>query len=286
MIVSINSLPVNVIQPKYVGKEITIAIDSSKRNSAFSVGDANCNLLDYYEFNGKEDGTSQQDVLVLCKEQRKVLARLFEGATPKIVGIENIITKKSDDEQYSGGIRHHDSRFKITAVFMSFISFFQDTFDITPELINVGTWKKTVLPEEFRKRDIGKESLAYFKSINSPYQYCSDDVTDSICMLEYLRIVHGLKRGFQIINPEAPRSEYQMCLANTKLQPANKKIFIYNESLTIDQNAVVMSNNITNKEIAIAEVKTSAITIEDIYNYCTGSFNKREPKLQLVVRRA
>lgn len=285
MIVSMNSLPVNVIQPRYAGKEITIAIDSSKRNSAFAVGDANCNLLDYFEFNGKDDGTTQRDVLLLCQNQRKVLSTLFSGAIPKIVGIENIITKKSDDEQYSGGIKHHDSRFKITAVFMSFISFFQDTFDITPELVNVGTWKSTVLPPEFRKRNIGKESLAYFKSINSPLQYCTDDVTDCICILEYLRIAHGLKSGFSIIEPEAPRCKYKLCLANSSVVPANKKVFLYNTNLTLDQNAIVMANNITEKEIAIADVKTSAFTIEEIHSYCTGSFKRKEPALRLVVRR-
>lgn len=295
MEVSLNNQPFNVVLPRYVNQEITIAIDSSKTNTGISIGDTNCNLIEWFDINGEKDGTTEQDVLILCQNQRKMLSTLLKGAKIKLVGIENIITKnetryetkdgKTKKSYYSGGLEHHESRFKITAVFMSYIFFFQEEFGITPELVNNWSWKATVLPEEFRSKKYDKGSLAYFQSINSPYQYCTDDATDSMCILEYLRITHGLVKGIQITEPESPAFKYKTGIVSDKREFKNEVKFIYNKDLTYRQNVAYMVNRIKENEAGCAIVPTSDLDLEIIYTFCMGNFEKVSKYVKVIVRR-
>ncbi|MCI9050679.1 MAG: hypothetical protein HFI05_01955 [Lachnospiraceae bacterium] len=284
MIVSINGVPTDYFIPRYVGQEIFIGIDSSKRNSAIAIGNKVTEVIDYIELNGCQDGTREEDVLYLCQRQRQVLKEIFKGSNPKIVGLENIITKDTKSKEI--GITMHLSRFKITAVFMSFISFFQDIFDITPTLVNNQTWKSSVLPEEFCKRKYDKGSLAYFKSINSKYQYCTHDVTDAICILKYLRKINNIENGFQIIEPEPLKQEYISFFAPIDIS-LNEfcRNFFYNEKLTLKQNEAVMANNIKIHEYGITTIKINNLSFTDIYEKCRGIFKKREEAILLVVKR-
>lgn len=284
MIVSINGKPTEYIAPRYINTEIIVGIDSSKTNSAFVVRDSSGNVIEYVEFDGSKDGTSEVDVLRLCQEQRRVLKQLFKDSKPIIVGIENIITKDTKSKEM--GISIHMSRFKITAVFMSFISFFQDTFNITPTLVNNWTWKSTVLPEEFRSKEYVKGSLAYFKYINSKYQYCSDDVTDALCISEYLCIVNNVAKGHKIGKPEVERYPFKHFLASTDIVKRNQTVlFIYNKEITLKQNAAVMSNMLKEGEIGAAEVPIDILSIEEIYELCVGKFKNKETMLSLIVKR-
>lgn len=284
MILSINN-KVSEPRPLFSGQKIIIAIDSSKSNTGIAFADEYGNELSYIELNGETDGTEQEDTLRLCKAEREALKIILQGSEPVIVGIENIITKKSKSGRT--GMTEHMSRFKITAVFMSFISFFQDNYNITPELINNWTWKSHILPAEFRTEDIGKGSLAYFKSIHSKYQYCSDDVTDAVCILRYLCMIHKIKNVRKIDGPEACKFKYNICIVNKtfKFDCSDEVEFIFNEELTLDQNVKVMSNYISNKRgvIACSIVPTKWFNLTDIYKYCAGNFHNQELVLKVVV---
>lgn len=284
MILSINNQRVyDIIQPRYAGKELIVAIDSSKSNSAIAVADNRGNLIDYLELNGKTDGTTEEDTLHLCQTERETLKVIFQGAKFKYVGIENIITKRV---QGRSGMTEHESRFKITAVFMSFIAFFQDNFDITPELINNWSWKSAILPEQFRHKDVGKGSLAYFKSINSKYKYCTDDVTDAICILMYLCKIHSVKTGIEIKEPELSSFKHKVFLTCKSFKTnRNEELFYVNENLTLEQNVSTMSSRIGNDphRVAVAEIRTAWVSWDDLYKYCCGTFGKRELMLKLIV---
>ena len=283
MILSINGA-ISTPSPRYVNQEIIIGIDSSKTNSAIAVADYTGEIIDYIELNGSQDGTTENDTLVLCQNHRTVLTEIFSGAKPIIVGIEDIITKR--DGRQENGMTVHMSRFKITAVFMSFIFFFQDKFGITPELVNNQAWKSAVLPAEYRRRDIGKGSLAYFKSINSKYQNCSDDVTDSICILKYLCIIHKVRKLHKIKEPEIARYKSSVYLVSTSFVPKGSTVqFEYNESMSLLQNVGVISNRLGTEKgkVGCASVRTNCLSFGDIYAYCRGSFNEKEERLQLVV---
>lgn len=297
MILSINNQRVyDIVQPRYAGKELIVAIDSSKSNSAMAVADNRGNLIDYIELNGKTDGTAEEDTLHLCQVERETLKVIFQGAKFKYVGIENIITKRTekkktgnssqDNRQGRNGMTEHESRFKITAVFMSFISFFQDNFNITPELINNWSWKASILPEQFRHKDVHKGSLEYFKSINSKYKYCTDDVTDAICILMYLCKIHNVKTGVEIKEPELSSFKHKVILTCKSFKTNRKEeLFYVNENLTLEQNINTMSSRIGNDPhcVAVAEIRTAWINWDDLYKYCCGTFSKRELVLKLIV---
>ncbi len=271
--------------PQYQGKVINIAIDSSKRNTGFTVGDENCNPLDVYDINGRNDGTSEVDVLALCQKQRQFLRTLLAGSRPKIVGIEDIITVNKASS--IAGISQHTSRFKITAVFMSFISFFQDMFDITPELVNNQAWKSAVLPKEYNTKSIGKGSLAYFKAIRSKYANYTDDATDSICILQYLKLMHGIRDITQIKEAEVKRCYYQMEIVRQGTRLEKNKVAWYqvNEELTLQQNATVMVNHLGNREFGVAEIPVNFLSVGEIYQLAVGEFPRFVERVYLLVRR-
>lgn len=283
MVVSINNSVVDTVFPRYSGREVTIGIDSSKTNSALAVGDETGEVIDVIEFNGANDGTTEEAVLALCVKHREALKTLFSGARVKLVGIEDIITKNNGQKE--SGITIHTSRFKITAVFMSFIFFFQESFGITPKLINNWEWKHAVLPEQFRTRDIKKGSLAYFRSIGSKYGGYSDDVTDSICILKHLCNKCGVTKAYKIKDIETAKHRYQMILTpeNFEVTSSETKLFEYNRDFTLKQNADAMSNIVGRGGVAEAVVRTEGLELSDIYRYCTGSFKHREEYLKLIV---
>lgn len=283
MIISINNNVVSNVYAKYSGREIIIGIDSSKTNTGIAIGDETGRLLDIIEFNGTNDGTTKEAVLELCHTQRKTLGELLKGAKIIAVGIEDIITKNNKHSE--SGITVHTSRFKITAVFMSFIFFFQEKFGVTPELINNWEWKAEVLPEEFRSRDIKKGSLAYFRSIGSKYGNYSDDATDSICILQYMCTKLNIAKTYKVKEVEISHVPYRMFLTPVgyELHLGNIKQFELNTTLTLKENADAISNVIGSSNAATAIVLTESLDFEDIYSYCTGTFSYREKKLKLVV---
>lgn len=285
MRVFVNNQPLSVLRPRYQGQSITIAIDSSKRNTGLTIGDENCNPIDIYDINGKDDGTGETDVLALCQEQRKLLRTLLAGSKPMIVGIEDIITV--NETSAMAGISQHMSRFKITAVFMSFISFFQDTFGITPELVNNQAWKSAVLPKEYTSRSIGKGSLAYFKAMRSKYAAYTDDATDSICILRYLKLTHGITDAMQIGLAEVKKFEHSMevMCKETKFAPDTVMWFRFNNELSLQQNATVMANHLGTKAVGIADIPVQVLSFGEIYEMAKGMFPEYTDKVLLVIRR-
>jgi len=274
-----------VVLPRYRGKSVSVAIDSSKRNTGLTVGDECCNVLDVYDINGKFDGTGETDVLILCKAQREFLHTLLAGAKVTAVGIENIITV--DKPSKTAGISQHMSRFKITAVFMSFIFFFQEEFGITPLLVNNSAWKSSVLPKEFTARDIGKGSLAYFRSIGSKYGGYSDDATDSICILAFMKKFYKLRDVFRIQQAEFRHQPYhvEIVRADSTVDDRNSMEYEYNEGMGLEQNATVMVNHLGQKQLGYAYIPVGWLTYSEIYELVSGTFPEYSEMVKLIVRR-
>lgn len=280
MILRVDNQVISNAMPLFTGQDIVIGIDASKTNTGIAVGDLSKNVLHWIELNGADDGTSEYDALNLCKTHRDTLKVLLQGSNVVQVGIEDIITKITKDRRT--GMTEHSSRFKITCIFSSLISFFQDNFNITPMLINNQSWKAAVLPEQFRSRDIGKGSLAYFRSIGSKFGSCTDDVTDAVCILQYVYQKMDIDLGIRIREAEVSMKKHNILLVSDleDFNP-NHKEFMYNPDLTIEQNAAVMSNR--TEYFAKAKVNVEDLQLSAIYKYCTGKFNKQEQKINLWV---
>lgn len=285
MLISVNNEPVvAVTQPRYSGKRIIIAIDSSKTNSAIAVGDEFGELLDWIELNGSADGTTLEDTLRLCKEERDILREIFRGSKPILVGIEDIITKNSKTG-HQNGMTVHQSRFKITAVFMSFISFFQDEFNILPELVNNWSWKSAILPEVYRTTAYKKGSQAYLSGVNPKFIGCTDDVTDVVCILMYLKKIHKIETVYPVTGIEVKKREGVAVFVSNERAKNYKRIeFSYNKQLTLKQNVTFMLNRVKEGFVCSAIVDVEWLSLEDIYKLAVGTFDRENKYVTLLVQ--
>jgi hypothetical protein len=291
-----NGYEVDEYMPSYGGKKILIAIDSSKSNSAIVVGDVNGNVLDDYEISGKG---SETDVYDLCAVARKQLRSLFQGAEILMVGIEDIITKKSETSKNgkSGGLNYHESRYKITAIFDNFIFLFEDSFGVRPKRINNWEWKSHILPEEYRKQTHHKGSKDWFDDLNNRWSGRKDDVTDAVCIYTYLYKfifkTSGVKIVYELKATAPAKYEYDTMLVPVRTPiPDNVKEFVIDNSDTLEHNLDTIANSIEEGGMGILKVKTTVIPLDWIYsnrlrfsNQCT--YNRTEDEIiVLVVRRA
>lgn len=273
------------VKPEYVGKDVIISIDASKTNSCIFVADKYGNILHDYELRGKPE----DNILDQCYKERQFLEVLFRGANIILGGIEDIITKKEKGE-ISKGMQEHESRFKITAIFMSFISYFQDHHKYTLELVNNWSWKSNTLPEEFRSGEYAKDkkgSLAYHKHLRTKYANRKDDVTDAYQIMEYLKLVHNITDAITIEGPkELTKYKNASWLFSRSANVAGARQFICNNTEYALRDIIpFMTNRLTINQVGYCILPTSLFTVNDIYSMCTGAFNVCEKELILAVRR-
>lgn len=294
MIISLNKRlisDVSSIASKYKGKSIIVSIDSSKSNTAIWVMSRTYKGIDLIEFDGSKD----KDVLELIKLQRDALKIIFSGSEIVEGGIEDIITKKEEESggKYSEGLKHHHSRYVITAVFISMIVFFQDNYNITLDLIPNQAWKSTVLPKELNKRSVYKGSVDYIRDLYPQYITGDkdDDGADAICIGEYMKIRKGFSKDSKtedipdeeefLLNP----CKYRLYAKDTKLKDGVGVQFEYNNNLNLDMNARAIANRIKKGQLGWALCTIDQVSISEIYLLCTNKFTEKTTHLMLIVKR-
>lgn len=292
MIVSLDKRVVSdltSLSSRYNKKNINISIDSSKTNTAIWIMNKNYKGIELIEI----DGSSDKDILLLIKEQRDFLKILFSNCTINDGGIEDIITKKDEESggKYSEGLKHHHSRYVITAVFISIISFFQDNCNITLTPIPNQAWKSMVLPSHLNKRDVYKGSVSYIRDKYPQYITGNkdDDGSDAICIGEYMKMRSGLNKDSLL--EEIPNEEefivnpckYRLYNNNVKVKDGVQ--FEYNSNITLDMNARAIANRIQKGKLGYAVLNIDNISIEDVYSLCVGTFEEKVTHLTLIVKR-
>ena len=275
---------INSISSKYKGKSITIAIDSSKQNTAIVIMNKHYKVLDLIEFDG-----SKTEILDLIVKQRECLKLILEGAIIEDVGIEDIITSKTDND----GLKHHHSRYVITAVFVSLICFFQDNFQKTPELIPNQTWKSAILPRHLNSHTVYKGSVTYLKDKFPQYitGVKDDDGTDAICIGMYMKLRKGYSKDDTI--EEIPsEAEFEINHCKFRLYPASSKVskdksvqFEYNKDLALNLNVRAIANRIKKDQLGWAVCSIEDVSISDIYEFCTGNFTEHTTEFKVIVKR-
>lgn len=255
-----NGMAVPQYMPEYTGKHIVIAIDSSKSNTAIIVGTPTGHVLDDYEISGAGADT---DVYDLCQITRTNIKRLFEGANIMYVGIEDIITKKQKGYQ---GLEIHQSRYKITAVFDNFIFTFQEFFDVMPHLINNNAWKSRILPEEYRTRAHKKGSKDYMQAQGSNYGYRKDDVTDALCIYQYIVQVNHFEEIHSIVDLFPCSKSYDYIIVpDTATGPGMIRYEVANSG-TLEQNISTVAYHLKPGQLGIFKWPIEQLTIDQIYS--------------------
>lgn len=283
----------NQLYGRYSGKSVRLAIDSSKTNSALLVMNRYYKPIDVFEFNGSED----TDVLDLTAEQRVILDKILEGAKVLEVGIEDIITKKEEtgNGKFSGGLRHHYSRFVITAVFFSFIMYAQDYKGVKADLHSNQSWKAAVLPKELNKKGVYKGSYDYIKDkYGSKYltgsRAADNDVTDVFCIGEYMKLKAGLSIDDELLElpdeKELPSTKYTFAFTSSIPHNITNTVkFVISDKLTVDDNAAAISNRLKDNQYGCAVISIEDVTIEEIYTHVVGTFEEVTSALYLIVKR-
>lgn len=246
--------------PSYSGQHIIIAIDSSKSNTAMIVGTPKGRVLDDYELSG---AGSDVDVYDFCKVMRQQLRVLFLDADILFIGIEDIITKKSDGYK---GLEIHQSRAKITAVFDNFFFLFQDYFNIKPEPINNWLWKSTILPDTYRSRDHKKGSKDWLRDMGSPYGSRKDDVTDAYCIFQFIIKTYKF-RVKDVVETTCPTNKnyiYTIFPENVDL-PGARWYEIKNND-TLEHNITAVADRCTEEEVALFKWPIEKIPLDIIYS--------------------
>ena len=269
---------------KFSGQEINISLDTSKTNTGICVMDRLYRPVGVYEAVAKHD----KDVLIATMQQREYFRQIFKGAIVKDVGIEDIITTSRDKD----GKDYHHSRFVITAVFMSFINLFQDSFGITPQLISNSTWKAVVLPEELNKKGVYKGSVPYIKTKYPQWIVGTkdDDICDAICIGEFMRIKAGVKEEtMAIILPserEPKKTDFKYAIFNesTKTKAERTVEFLDDTSKSFEDLLTLISNRITRDQLGVVVRHVNAIPIKMLYGKVRGNFDEITEKVKVVVQ--
>lgn len=294
MIISLNKRVIpdaSSIASRYKGKSIAISIDSSKSNTAICVMSRTYKVLDLLEI----DGAADKEILELIKSQRDVVRTVFHGAEIVDGGIEDIITKKEEESggRSSEGLKHHHSRYVITAVFVSLIACFQDFFNYTLEPISNQTWKAVVLPKELNKRSVYKGSVDYVRHLYPQYITGGkdDDGTDAICIGEYMKIRKGYSKGG--ITEDIPDEEeflknpckYRLFPKDTPIVEGKGVQFEYNNNLTLDLNARAIANRLKIGQLGWALCTVDQVSLSDIYKHCERVFDEYTTHFKVIVKR-
>lgn len=283
-----NGVPVYEYQPEYSNKNIIIAIDSSKSNSALVVGNEYGDILNDYEISG---AGSDVDVYQLCWDTRKALTSLLKGANIIDVGIEDIITKRADSKK-NNHLDIHQSRSKITAVFNNFIFFFQDRAGFMPRLIDNWSWKSHVLPEEYRTREHKKGSLDWFNDLGNKWAGRKDDVTDCVCIFMYM--MQGKRKTVitEIKETIPTNRQYSYAIFPTTLPiPAKSKTFVMaGEDKDLEHYITTVVESIADNQFGILSVKIDDVPLEMIYSSAlkyndTMHYDRKTDTVFLVIRR-
>ena len=269
-------------KPMFEDKEIIIGIDSSKTNTGISV----TNLTDSEEgnevetsfaFYGKDDGTTEQDCLLLCKKEREAFRKIFKGSYIRVAGIEDIITKEySSNPYHKTGMTVHESRFKITAVFGSFISCLQEDFGKTPFLVNNWSWKAAMLPPEYRAKGVYKGSQLYLQDKGSIFGDLTDDETDAYFIKKYC--YRYLKNDVKELNSDVEKfdKDYGVTIVDKSFID-DFQVFMYNPQISFDDNCrlaisnAVSSGNHTRTVCLISDISNLPLQVlwylvDDKYN--------------------
>ena len=284
MQLSIDGEHVSSYEPMYSGKKIVIGIDSSKSNTAITVGDSMGNVYHDHELSGAGGDVNVYD---FCRDMRRELKSLFKGADILKVGIEDIITKK---EKGYRGIEIHQSRYKITAVFDNLIFLFDDYFGIMPTLVNNWAWKAAILPEEYRTKDHKKGSLDWFNAIGNRWAGRKDDVTDSVCIYYYLLKVNPVKPIYTIRETSPSNISYACSIfPDTFTMPDSAKEFIIDNTDSLEHNLAMIAEML-GKEFGYVKVSTEMIPIDWIYSdrlkyNNTVKFQRNAKEVLVVVNR-
>ena len=269
------------------GKSVTIGIDPSKSNTAIAIGDSRYKVMHMVEL---DCSTAENELFNSCIDIRLAIRTLFKYTTIKAVGIEALVTTK--DQSRLKVMDKHDVRIKLTAIYSSIYLIMLEEFGIRPEEIGNWSWKYEVLPKHLRSADVYKGSQEFIAKELPKYARYSDDATDAICILMYMRRKSGIRDDDfvtilpDLVDPILVRYDYKLYdkeALGTRLIEA--KEFEYNKVHDLSRCAALMACRLNEGCFGYAEVSVDLLSLSEIYRSCRKVTSIDTDALILYVKR-
>lgn len=239
--------------------DVVVAVDPGKTNMAMTVGTPDGDRLVILQFRAPGSAYNNSKY---CHDFKDFLRRYLEDCNILCFGIESAISKR--------GMNHHHSSMVLTEIRANLIDLAYDLTGKPATEVNNWSWKHAILPEGYRSQS-EKGSARYYDELYNAYG--NADVTDSVCIYEYVIKTYC---GIYTIQPNAvekPLSSVHILIRPLGFGQKVTKRFVYNSSLSLQENAVYFANRTWRKGAAIVDI--DKLSLEEIYSY-TKAFLGRE----------
>lgn len=252
---------------------VIVAIDPSKSNLGLVVGDISGHFLGLYEVSG-----SGKDTTKFCLLLMKFLALKLSELDIALFGQEKVIL--GDAYQSMVILNEIRSYVKMTA---------DQYLRIAPSKIievNNFAWKSAMLPAEYRKKKYKKGSLAYIKAAFPYLQSISDDLTDAMCIYQYLKEEYERKNPIYCVRSETCNEKLNVFIVpKASIQEDKVYWFQFNKSFSLQDNIAFYGNRST--RIGCCQIPIKCLEIDDLYRYtCMVDHNTDESDIYLLIRRS
>ena len=230
---------------------IVVAVDPGKTNMAMTVGTPDGDRLAILQFRAPGSAYNNSQY---CHDFKDFLSRYLNGCHIACFGIESAISKK--------GMNHHHSSMVLTEIRANLIDLAYTLTGKPAIEVNNWSWKYAILPEGYRSQS-EKGSARYYDKLYKSYG--NADVTDSVCIFEYV-----VKKycGTYTINPDAseePLAPVRILVRPLREGQKNAKRFLYNPNLSLKENAIYFANRTW--QTGTTTVDIDKLSIEEIYSY-------------------
>lgn len=242
------------VQPLNMRGDVVIVIDPGKTNMAMAIGSPSGTVLCIVQFSGAGRHIDNSDY---CQDVKAFIKGFLKNVDIYDFGIEQAISKR--------GMNHHHSSMVLTEIRGSLIDLGYELTGKKPQELNNWSWKSYVLPEGYRSQS-EKGSARYLKDWYNLYG--NADVTDALCMLTYITRDYRDTYVLRVTRAETPIVPFTVAIYPPSMLNSKLRRFVYNPSLSIEENAVFYANRCT--DVGIAEVTVETLGIEEIYKYATG----------------
>lgn len=227
---------------------LVIAVDPGKTNMAMVVGTPGGTRLAILQF--RAPGRSY-DNSTYCHDFKSFLLDFLGQGTVVKFGIEAAISKR--------GMNHHQSSMVLTEIRANLIDLSLQMTGTKPQEINNWSWKAAILPDGMRSQS-EKGSIRFLPDLYALYG--NADVTDAVCMFEYVTR-RGAAEWYVIPSKaEPPLSKFSMRILS-KMSARTSRRFSYTPSLSVRDNCIYYINRTW--EIGHMIVPVAAFTLQEIY---------------------
>ncbi len=266
----INHMSVARVEPMFTDQVIDIAVDPSKSHTGIVIATADDSRKVAIECLA---GGSNVDVFEACAEIHIFMNTLLKGSTIRLAGVEDPITKDSyrvkdkngKTVRINPGMETHENRLKLSAVFTTFMNVLRLNANHEIIRVNNNEWKASVLPAEFRTRDVGKGSNIWLPQVEPGFAGYDDNVTDAGCILLYLRKEYKAEKIVckkQITGVELSLYKHDFVITDNCMSEYPR--FVYNSMLKFEENLAYVSNRVKGG-LGIIEIPVSEIPVSVIY---------------------